>query len=95
MDDGLFTTDYVAIELGMAEDEADSCRKFLEAKDLIDCVYVDNDTLNLKHALWGFAPSHKGRHHAEFARMEFFKLVLESILLPILVSVLTALLVAA
>lgn len=94
MDDGLFTQDYIGDALGLSWNETADCRRFLEEKGLIRCVYIDNEFLVLKHALWGIAPNHMGRHYIEFSALELAETVLKSILLPIVVSLVTALLIA-
>lgn len=93
MDDDLFTFDYVGAKLGLSKDEVFDCLDYLESLDYVHCVYVDNETLQLKHSLWGFRPSHKGRHYIEFYILDCIETVFKSILLPILVSLITALIV--
>lgn len=94
MEDGYFTLDYVALKVGVSDGEAQDCLNFLEENGLVSCFYIDNEELRWKHALWGFTPSHKGRHHVEFATLELIDTVMKSILLPIVVSIITALLIA-
>jgi len=91
MEDGLFTYDYVSCILRLSKAETIDCIRFLDENGLLRCVWVD--TGGIKH-LHGIAVNHKGRHHAEFARLEFYKSVLESVLLPILVSILTTLILS-
>lgn len=95
MGDKLFTFDYVGNKLGLTKAEAFECIRFLDSQGLLSCLYVDSPGDTGKKELYGFTASHKGRHHSEFARLELYKAVLESVLLPILVSVITALLVTA
>lgn len=92
MDDGYFTYDYIETILGMKKDEVFDCVRFLENKDLVKCKWKKPD---VQEGLFGVRPNHRGRHHAEFTRQELYKAIIESVLLPILVSVITAMLVAA
>lgn len=95
MSDGLFTFDYVGNKLGLTDAEVFECVQFLDGQGLLSCLYVDFPAGAGKKKLQGFAASHRGRHHSEFARLELYRAVLESVLLPILVSVITALMVTA
>lgn len=91
-ENGLFTYDYVGNELSLSKEEMFDCIRFLEEQGLVRCVWIEPGGVKQLH---GFAPNHKGRHHAEFARLEFYKSILESVLLPILVSILTTIILAA
>lgn len=92
MDDGYFTYDYIEKILRMKKDEVFDCVRFLENKGLVRCIWEKPD---IQQGLFGVRPNHRGRHHAEFTRKEFYKAIVESVLLPILVSVITAMLVSA
>lgn len=92
MDDGYFTYDYIETILGMKKEEVFDCVRFLEDKGLVKCKWKKPD---VQEGLFGVRPNHRGRHHTEFARKELYKAIVESVLLPILVSVITAMIVSA
>ncbi len=90
--DGLFTWDYVSKQFGLSKEEMFDCVRFLEGEGLLRCVWTDIGGIKMLH---GFAPNHKGRHYREFERIKFFLTILNSVLLPIIVSIITALIVTA
>lgn len=92
MDDGYFTYDYIEKILGMKKNEIFDCVRFLEDNGLAKCKWKKPEE---QEGLFGVRPNHRGRHHAEFARKELRKTIFESVLLPVLVAIITALIVSS
>lgn len=91
MDDGYFTYDYIEKNLDMKKEVVFDCVRFLEDNRLVKCKWknpVDQE------GLFGFRANHRGRNHAEFARKEFCRTIFESVLLPVIVSIIAALIVS-
>lgn len=93
MEDYLFTADFVAQNCGLSVQEVYSCVRFLSQKDLVRIVEIDYPTVTGK-AVWGFDPTHKAFHYLEFEVLDIVETILKSVLLPIVVSLITALLIA-
>lgn len=93
MDDGLFTLDNIAKNCGLNEEETRVCLLYLEQLGLVMPVEIDWPTTISKKLLWGYFTTHRGRHYMEFQRIELFASLVKSVLLPILVSLVTALLI--
>lgn len=73
MGDHLFTFDFVGKSLGMSKEETFECIRFLDGQGLLRCVYIEMP--GGPKALHGFEASHKGRHQAEFARLEIYQTI--------------------
>ena len=90
--DHLFTFDYVMDKLSISKNEAFACIRFLDSQGYLRCVYLDFDGVD---SLYGFEASHKGYHYAEFWAIGLFEELAKSVLLPVVVSIITAIIVAA
>ena len=89
--DGLFSLEYVAKCCRLEKGQTYECVRFLDELGLIDFIPAK---ANDRSRLYGFTASHKGRHYAEISRLDLCNSLLHSVLLPILVSFITALLVS-
>ena len=94
MNDGLFTGDYIAEQCSI---EHKHCSVFLEhlaEMQLVKIHTVPFPSTPDGKAIWGYSLMPKGIAFDEYQRNEFITLILQSILLPIIVALITSLLVA-
>lgn len=93
MDDGFYTYDYIADECNISEEGAKKCLAHLEHYDLVKITRINHPAFG-SGFIWGYKLTHKGKHFREFVFLDTVELLLKSFLLPVLVSILTALLVS-
>lgn len=84
---GTYSFEYIADISGMSESNVYSCTDYLKSTG-----HLQHMNYQLKDGgyIFGVALTHKRKHYREFKRQEFRRFLLNSILVPLMVALVTA-----